>query len=102
MTQHIDMEQFKKDLPRRTAAPNVRTIYNEDGEEVIGEKEKMKHSESLDITEVARFVNASLGEIQRLNNVYEINEVIFELNVNGNQVKFPVKFKNTTNNTYGS
>ena len=56
-------------------------------------KDKMKHNESLEIIEIARFAKASLDEIQRLSVSYQIDEVIFELNVKGNQVKFTVKPK---------
>ena len=91
---YFDKKQFKEGLRRTTSAPVVME-YDEMTEDPIGVSPKHTVSSDLDINEIARFVNASLIEISRLDK-YEIDDIGFQLNVGGNRVTFHVKIKNTT------
>lgn len=69
----------------------INGVYDELTGEPIGKMPGFSHGE-LEIDEIARFVNLTMSEINRLP-MYEVTEVSFDLNICGNKVEFTAKLK---------
>ena len=93
MKQEFNKKTFVKIIPRMTSAPAM-GVYDEMNEEwMMRSKDEIVNLKCLAVGEVARFVNTVLKEMSRLDTVYNIDKVIFDLNIEEQGVRFTTNFK---------